>query len=107
MNFRIDKNAKAVLLMEELREYEAITEMTAEERSALNEWVFDGNSVYENGSTYSGENGRPMAFLDVYRYEEEIFQDLKKLTPPEQELYIAKLHGKDITKDTDTDGMPF
>lgn len=40
-----------------------------------------------------------MDFLDVYRYEEEIRRELKKLTPKEQENYIARLQGRD-TLDT-------
>ena len=59
-------------LWEEMLEYEKQTQMTEEERHALHEWVLDGNSVYENSSMGTDETGRPLAFLDVYRYEKEI-----------------------------------
>lgn len=97
MNSKIDVMTASRL--EELRKYEEITEMTVEERTALREWVAEGNSVHENGSMGCHENGRPMDFLDVYRYEEEIRKELKKLTPKEQENYIARLQGRD-TVDT-------
>lgn len=69
--------------------------MTDDERSELHEWVLAGNSVHENGSLAYTEHGHPCDFLDVYRYEEEIRSDLAKLSPREQENYIARLHGED------------
>ena len=53
---------KMQLLKRELREYEKVTIMTGEERAALHEWVAAGNSVHENGSMASYENGRPVIF---------------------------------------------
>ena len=40
------------------------------------------------------EKGEPLDFLDVYRIEEEIRQDLEKLSPAEQDKYIARLKGE-------------
>jgi SHS2 domain-containing protein len=97
MNSKIDVMTASRL--EELRKYEEITEMTEDERTALREWVAEGNSVHENGSMGYHENGEPLDFLDVYRYEEEIRRELKNLTPKEQENYIARLQGRD-TLDT-------
>ena len=77
MNLRLDEYTRAELLTKELKEYEAITEMTTEERAALHDWVADSNSVYENGYCYSKENGKPMAFLDAYRYNQEVLQTLE------------------------------
>lgn len=62
---------------------------------ALHEWVLEGYSVHENGSMASTESGEPCDFLDVYRYEEELRQDLKKLSTREQENYLARLRNED------------
>lgn len=97
MNLKIDEMTASRL--EELSKYEEITEMTEDERTALRKWVAEGNSVHENSSMGYHENGEPLDFLDVYRYEEEIQRELKKLTPREQENYIARLQGRD-TLDT-------
>lgn len=82
-------------LWEELLEYENHTQMTEQERQALHEWVHDGNSVYENGSMGTDEAGRPLALLDVYRYEKEIRDTLEKLDPKSRENYLARLRGED------------
>ncbi len=86
---------KAAYLWNELTEYEKHTKMTAMERAALHEWVLEGYSVHENGSMASTESGEPCDFLDVYRYEEELRQDLKKLSTREQENYLARLRNED------------
>lgn len=84
-----------VSLWEELLEYESHTQMTEQERQALHAWVHDGNSVYENGSMGTDEAGRPLAFLDVYRYEKEIRDTLEKLDVESRENYLARLRGED------------
>lgn len=86
---------KATYLMNELIEYEKNTKMTDKECSALREWVTAGNSVHENGSMACTESGVPSDFLAVYRYEEEIRRDLEKLSPKEQENYLARIQGTD------------
>jgi len=86
---------KAAFLRKELKEYEKVTEMTEVERLALHEWVADGNSVHENRSMACNEGGGPSDFLDDYRYEEEIRQDLEQLTPKEQENYLARIRGEE------------
>lgn len=78
MNLRIDEHNRNDILISELKEYEAITIMTSEERAALHDWVADGNSVYENNSFYSQENGQPMSFLHAYRYNQEVLEIIKK-----------------------------
>lgn len=89
---------RPAFLLEELREYEKITDMTAEERTALHEWVSEGNSLHANSSMGCHENGEPMDFLDDYRYHEEIRKDLEQLAPAEQEKYIAQLRGEDTVE---------
>lgn len=86
---------RAAFLLEELLEYEKATKMTGAERAALHEWVSDGNSVHENGSMGCYEGGRPIDFLDDYRYHEEIRTELEKLAPKEQADYLARLRGED------------
>lgn len=82
-------------LWEELLEYESHTQMTEQERQALHEWVHDGSSVYENDSMGTDETGRPLSFLDVYRYEKEIRDTLEKMDPKSRENYLARLRGED------------
>ncbi len=91
---RKDVTGKASL-WQEMLEYEKQTQMTEEERHALHEWVLDGNSVYENSSMGTDETGRPLAFLDVYRYEKEIRDTLEKLDAKGRENYLARLRGED------------
>lgn len=86
-------------LKKELKEYEAETFMTEDERSALHEWVNAGNSVHENGSMASYEGGRPMDFLDVYRDEEEIRKTLDRLEGKEREKYLRGLRGEKNAED--------
>ena len=82
---------RQIFLEKELIEYEKVTAMTADEQSALRAWVAAGNSVHEKTSMGVDEKGEPLDFLDVYRMEEEIRQDLEKLSPAEQDKYIARL----------------
>ena len=86
---------KMQLLKRELREYEKVTIMTGEERAALHEWVAAGNSVHENGSMASYENGRPVDFLDVYREEEEIRRALESMSYDEGSKYLLEEYGID------------
>jgi hypothetical protein len=76
MNPKIDENAAR--LLQELYAYERVTAMTAEERAILRKWVSEGNSVHENASMSVNENGRPSDFLDVYRYEKEQLEVMRK-----------------------------
>lgn len=95
---------KAAYLRNELIEYEKQhAEMTSEERATLHEWVIAGNSVYENSSMATSEFGKPCEFLDVYRYEKEIRQTLKRLPQREQENYLARLRGEDAIENLHND----
>lgn len=91
---KIDKE-KRNFLRKELKEYEKVTPMTEEERTALREWVNRGYSVHENRSMASYEGGRPMDFLDVYREEEEIRKALSSMTYEEGSRYLLKEYGID------------
>lgn len=85
--------------IKEYHEYVQNTPVTDKEKEALWEWVMDGNSVHENSSMAVDEHGRPVDFLDDYRYHEEIYQQLEKLSGSEKENYLARLRGED-TMDT-------
>lgn len=101
-------NEKLEMLLKELNEYEEVTEMTDEERMALHQWVYEGNSVHENRAMSYQENGNPSDFLDVYRYESEILKKLDKMTPKERDSYISKLQGTDNPNmDDDENEEPF
>ncbi|MCR5746804.1 MAG: hypothetical protein K6G03_03780 [Lachnospiraceae bacterium] len=86
-------------LRKELEEYEAVTTMTSEERTALREWVEGGNSVHDNGSMAVYEGGRPMDFLDVYREEEEIRKTLNSLEGKEKDKFLRELKGEENEDD--------
>ena len=90
----MNTDKRQIFLEKELIEYEKVTVMTADEQSALRAWVAAGNSVHENTSMGVDEKGEPLDFLDVYRMEEEIRQNLEKLSPAEQDKYIARLKGE-------------
>lgn len=89
------KKEKRRFLRQELKEYERVTPMTEEERSALREWVNAGNSVHENGSMASYEGGRPMDFLEVYRQEEGIRRALAAMSYEEGSNYLLEEYGID------------
>ena len=92
-------NKRMTLLRKELREYEAKTVMTDEERADLHEWVEAGHSVHDNGSMASYEGGHPLDFLDVYREEMEISEKLDSLDGKEREKYIRELRGEKNEED--------
>ena len=85
---------KQIFPEKELIEYEKVTTMTAEEQAALRTWVAEANRVHENASMGVDETGESLDFLEVYRMEEEIRQDLEKLSPTEKDTYIARLKGE-------------
>jgi len=90
------------LLRRELKEYLAtISDLTADERKELREWVAEGNSVYGNGYYMCDGNGDPMDYITAERtvtdmrnnpqdYNIKPFED----TPPED-------------LETDDDDLPF
>lgn len=80
----------------ELEEYEEKYPMTPAEKRALRKWVASGHSVYEHpGSRYICLYGAypPRDFLDVYRMDREIKQDLKGKSRAERERYLKEYTG--------------
>ena len=88
----------------ELNEYLKTTPVNAEELAALKEWVADGNSVYDNPSMATDEQGNPCDFLLDYRYHAEIYKELDCLSGKEKEIYLARLRGEE-TLDTLRDDL--
>ena len=79
----------------EYYDYVKKTLMTEKEKEALWEWVLDGNSVHENPSMAVDDYNCSVDFLDDYRYHEEIYQQLEKLTGKDKESYLVRLRGED------------
>lgn len=60
----------------DLKHYETYTPMTAIERKALRNWVYDGNSVHDNPyHAVNEETGVAIDFLDIYRAEQHDSSD--------------------------------
>jgi hypothetical protein len=56
------------VLRRELKQYEiSIGDLTPDERKTLNEWVADGNSVWNNPSCIAGEDGSPLCYITAIR----------------------------------------
>ena len=88
----------------ELNEYLKTTPVNAEELAVLKEWVADGNSVHDNPSMATDEQGNPCDFLLDYRYHAEIYKELDYLSGKEKEIYLTRLRGEE-TLDTLRDDL--
>ena len=93
------KNSIKEALLKELREYEAVTPMNEDERSALHMWVNKGNSVHDNPYEAVYEGGIPMDFLDAYRDVEEQEREFREMSPKEQARFIRKYCGEETVDD--------
>lgn len=81
-------------LWDEYRDYIAKKPMTAYERRLVRNWVKQGNSVYEcTQSRYYGESAYPMEFLEVYRMDRAVSEDLQGKTIQEKDRYLRGLTG--------------
>ena len=74
----------------DLKKYEEEVPMTYYEKTLLRKWVMDGHNPRENpGSKYLCMTGsEPMDFLDVYRLDKEIEQEMKGMTKAQKEVYL-------------------
>ena len=72
-------------LLEQLKEYEADTPMTKEERRELHEWVAKGKSPYDNGNYICGAGGYPLDFISALRAEKELQEWFDSLSEEEKE----------------------
>ena len=79
----------------DLKRYEEEVPMTYYEKTLRRKWVMAGHNPCENpGSKYLCLTGsEPMDFLDVYRLDKEIRQEMKGMTKAQQEVYLKELMG--------------
>lgn len=84
-------------LKKELKSYEETVTLTKKERKALHKWVKEGHSVHEACvSNYVPDLGYlGQDFLDVYREDAYIKQNLKGKTEHEKERWIREYLGYD------------
>ena len=87
-------------LLEQLKEYEADTPMTKEERKELHEWVAKGRSPYDNGDYICGAGGYPLDFISALRTEKELQEWFDSLSEEEKE---AERQGYNYQYATETD----
>lgn len=82
-------------LTTQLEEYIKTTPMTRKEFRAVQEWVKNGHSVYENmsGAFYDGQV--PMEFLTEWRDDEYIRKHTKGMTPEEVRKFALSYYGWD------------
>ena len=86
MKFR--KNIKTEvrdLLLEQLKDYEAHTHMTKEERRQLHAWVSSGRSPYDNGDYICGADGCPLDFISALRANKELQDWFDNLSEEEKQ----------------------
>ena len=92
------------LLQEQLKEYEAHTQMTKEERKALHDWVASGRSPYDNGDYLCGDGGYPLDFISALRANKELQEWYDSLSEDEKQ---AEKSGHCYQYSTDTDEIYF
>ena len=92
----------------ELERYEREVPMSRYEKKLLREWVVSGHSPRENpGSRYICLTGsEPYDFLDVYRMDREIRQDMNGMNKAEQEAYLKDYMGWQDDPVDETPWMP-
>lgn len=92
-NFSAEKMS---LLQEEYADYIQKTVTTPQERKVLKAWISQGHSIYESGgSRYVCDPYPPLDYLETYRMDKRIEQELEGKTPEEQEKYLREYMGYD------------
>lgn len=88
-------NIESDRLWIEYENYIHENKLTKYERQLLRKWVRDGHSVYETvESEYlPGPAYPPMDFIDAYRLDRSIREDLRGLTKDEKDAYFKSLYG--------------
>jgi len=95
MNLTYNENATACTLQEEMKAYEAVRRLKADEHKLLVEWVADGNSVYRNPFYMYDDDGDLIDYISAYRrcvkkHKIELRRELK-----EYEAAIVNLSDKE------------
>lgn len=91
-------------LQAQLKDYEANTPMSKEERRELHEWVAKGRSPYDNGDYICGADGYPLDFISALRTEKELQDWFESLSEEEKE---AERQGCSYQYATETDEIYF
>ena len=106
--YRMDDNMKFNLkptaseqevLTKQYKEYINGRTMTDKERDALQEWVMDGNSPYDNPLGLWKDSFHPVEFLEVYRDEEYIEEHTKGMTAECRNRFAAEYFGFSVPED--------
>ena len=63
---------RGALLKREAAQYKATMPMSQEERRCLDDWIKNGNSVYDNPWCMADELGRPMDYISAIRIVEDL-----------------------------------
>lgn len=83
-------------LWNEYKEYIKETPMTNYERNLLRKWVSEGHSVYQDpGSCYLCDPYPPRSFLDAYRGDKRIADELRGLPVELRTKYLKDYMGYD------------
>lgn len=83
-------------LWNEYKEYIKETPMTNYERNLLRKWVSEGHSVYQDpGSCYLCDPYPPRSFLDAYREDKRIADELRGLPVELSTKYLKDYMGYD------------
>ena len=91
-------------LQAQLKEYEANTPMSKEERRELHKWVAKGRSPYDNGDYICGADWYPLDFISALRAEKELQDWFESLSEEEKE---AERQGCSYQYATETDEIYF
>lgn len=81
------KREKREYLTQQLKEYEAETQMSKEERLLLHNWVSSGRSPYENGDYIYGAGG-PLDFISAHRTMREIMDNPEEISDIDGEIPV-------------------
>ena len=85
---------KQEYLWQEYRCYIQVNKLTPYEQRLLRKWVSDGNSVTESpGSCFLCDQYPPKDFIETYREDKFIKQEMKGMTNPEKESYLKEYMG--------------
>lgn len=82
------KELEEMFLRNRLEKYESEMEMTEGERSALHQWVAEGNDPYCNGCFWYNENGSEMDFISAMRMDETMYDELNAMSEEELEKFM-------------------
>lgn len=100
MKFNVKPTAsEQAVLTKQYKEYINGRTMTDKERDALQEWVMDGNSPYDNPLGLWKDSFHPVEFLEVYRDEEYIEEHTKGMTAECRNRFAAEYFGFSVPED--------